>query len=58
MLIQYLESINVFPTLGASMYFAYDGKHEFIRINYLADKLKMINFISNLLSFSSKLTKS
>lgn len=50
-LINFVERLGVFPTLGPSMYFSYDGKHEFLRINYLTDIVKLSNFVSRLPSF-------
>ena len=40
-----LAEKGVAPTFGASMYFAFDGINEFIRFNYLANKVKSESFI-------------
>lgn len=46
LLIKDLMNQQIFPTLGASMYFAYDAKHEFIRINLLTDVLKLSKLLA------------
>lgn len=40
-LIMDLEKMKVFPTLSSSMYFAFDGLHERIRVNYLSNPNKL-----------------
>ena len=52
-LIQLLEKRSIFPTLGASMYFAYDGTHEFLRINYLSDMRKLRSLACDLPDITS-----
>lgn len=42
------ERLGVFPTLGASMYFADEAGNEQIRINLLSDKDQLIQFASAL----------
>lgn len=50
-LILTLEGESVFPTLGASMHFAYDGMHEFLRINYLTNRRKLESLILFLMEY-------
>lgn len=56
-LVQEIEKIGVFPTLGSSMYFAYDGIHEFIRINLLSNARELNLFVGRLPSIISTLVE-
>lgn len=48
-LIQTFEKLDVFPTLGASMYFAHDEINEHLRLNYLGDIRSTSSFISKII---------
>lgn len=48
LLIEKLMHIELLPTFGASMYFANDNKHEYIRVNLLTDISKLLHIISKI----------
>jgi histidinol-phosphate/aromatic aminotransferase/cobyric acid decarboxylase-like protein len=50
-LIRFIRDNDVFPTLGASMYFAYDGLNEYMRLNYLTNVDNLSIFLIKLNSF-------
>ncbi len=49
-LIEILHHCNILPTLSASMFFAFDGKNEFVRLNYLNDPVVITKAILQLSS--------